>query len=152
MTYIIRQAEIVDLEKLSSFLSKAGLETEGMQQSLDFFLLMEDEYSMELKGVVGIEPLEKIGLLRSMVLSQAKAEEILFLLQQVIKLAKAKEMDQLYCMVNNKNAIQMFHLLGFEEVKEEKIPRSLLESNAVKKLVPVNNPEFMCVSIKNVDK
>ena len=152
MSYTIRQAELIDLEMIKSYLSRARIETDGIKQSLDYFLLMEEKESEELKGIVGIEPLENIGLLRSMVLSQAGVEEILFLLRQVIKLAKEKELEQLYCMVNNENAIQLFRLLGFEEREVEDIPSVLLESNAVKKLVPVNKPEFMFISIKNVDK
>ncbi|HWJ80356.1 MAG TPA: hypothetical protein VNR61_20015 [Niallia sp.] len=152
MSLVIRPMEMIDLERAKVFLSRAGLETEGIDESWNYFLLMEDKDLQELKGTVGIEPLGQIGLLRSMVLSQGRAEDILFLLQQVISLAKKKEMAELYCMVNNKNAVRLFHLLGFKEVKGEDIPTEVKESNYVKKLVPVNNLEFMRFVIEKVDK
>jgi len=152
MSLVIRPMEMIDLERAKVFLSRAGLETEGIDESWNYFLLMEDKDLQELKGTVGIEPLGQIGLLRSMVLSQGRAEDILFLLQQVISLAKKKEMAELYCMVNNKNAVRLIHLLGFKEVKGEDIPTEVKESNYVKKLVPVNNLEFMRFVIEKVDK
>ncbi|KAB7671840.1 hypothetical protein [Bacillus sp. B1-b2] len=152
MTYIIRQAQQVDLERIQSLLTKAGLDVEGIESFIDYFLLMEDEVRDDLEGVVGIEPIENVGLLRSMVLQNAGAEEILFLLQQVIKLAKTKELKELYGMVNSQNAIQLFQLLGFKEIDSNNIPRMVGESKAVRKQIPVNNPIFLQYSLENVDK
>lgn len=151
MSYSIRQAKQEDVERIQVLLTKAGLDVEGMETSIDYFLVMEEELGGELTGVIGIEPIGHLGLLRSMVLQNAGAEEILFLLQQVIKLAKNKELNELYGMVNSKNAIQLFQLLGFKELERYNIPSVIEESKVVRNQAPVHNPVFMQYSLKNVD-
>lgn len=151
MQKTIRQAQPNDLNKIQSFLQKTAIEMCGMEKLLEYYLLVED-VNGKIVGTIGIQPFEKLGLLRSLVLSNARAEEILYLLQQTIKLAKDKELEALYCMLNNKHAIQLFSLLGFKRLEKIALPNVLKKSNTVNNLSTVNNLEFMCYSLKNVDK
>ncbi|HEO8419317.1 hypothetical protein [Niallia sp. FSL W8-0635] len=150
--HIIRQGETGDVEKIASFLNKAGVTVEGLAEWLEYFLLMETEADQALIGTIGIEPFGKVGLLRSMVLSDGTVEDILFLIQQALKLAKEKDMDAIYCSVNNQHSIQLFQLLGFQKIDVDEIPQILKESNAVKSVFTVDNSHFMYIPMNIVDK
>lgn len=150
--HIIRQGETGDVEKIASFLNKAGVSVEGLAEWLEYFLLMETEADQALIGTIGIEPFGKVGLLRSMVLSDGTVEDILFLIQQALKLAKEKDMDAIYCSVNNQHSIQLFQLLGFQKIDVDEIPQILKESNAVKSVFTVDNSHFMYIPMNIVDK
>ncbi len=150
--HIIRQGETGDVEKIASFLNKAGVTVEGLAEWLEYFLLMETEADQALIGTIGIEPFGKVGLLRSMVLSDGTVEDILFLIQQALKLAKEKDMDAIYCSVNNQHSIQLFQLLGFQKIDVDEIPQILKESNAVKSVFTVDNSYFMYIPMNIVDK
>lgn len=150
--HIIRQAEIGDLEKIAAFLTNAEVTVEGLQEWLDYFLLMEAEADQTLIGTIGIEPFGKTGLLRSMVLSKGNVEDILFLIQQALKLAKDKDLDAIYCKVHNPHSMQLFHLLGFQAIEEENIPAAMKESNTVKNVYTVDKSHFMYILMNIVDK
>ncbi|MFT8320444.1 MAG: hypothetical protein ABF649_06015 [Bacillus sp. (in: firmicutes)] len=148
MEKTIRLAEGKDLDKIQAFLG--DLDKSGIEKGVEYYLIVEDNKG-EIIGTSGIQTFEKIGLLRSLVLTNASAEEILYLLQQTIQLAKDKELERLYCMINNKNAIQLFTLLGFKEIVKAELPVVLKTSDVVKNISTVNNPIFMYYSIGNVD-
>ncbi|WP_312096493.1 hypothetical protein [Niallia sp.] len=150
--HIIRQAETIDVEKITSFLTKAEVKVEGLEEWLDHFLLMESEADRMLIGTIGIEPFGKVGLLRSMVLSEGTVEDILFLIQQALKLATEKNMDAVYCSVNNQHSIQLFQILGFQRIEMDDIPQVMKESNAVKSVFAVNKSHFMYIPMNIVDK
>jgi amino-acid N-acetyltransferase len=150
--HIIRQGETGDVEKIASFLNKAGVTVEGLAEWLEYFLLMETEADQTLIGTIGIEPFGKVGLLRSMVLSNGTVEDILFLIQQALKLAKEKDMDAIYCSVNNQHSIQLFQLLGFQKIDGDEIPEVVKESNAVKSVFTVDKSHFMYIPMNIVDK
>lgn len=150
--HIIRQAETGDLEKIASFLNKAKVSVDGLEEWLEYFLLMETENDQALIGTIGIEPFGKVGLLRSMVLSNGTVEDILFLIQQALKLAKEKDIDAIYCSVNNQHSIQFFQLLGFQKMDVDEIPQVLKESNAVKSVFTVDKSYFMYIPMNIVDK
>ncbi|MCB5236268.1 GNAT family N-acetyltransferase [Niallia circulans] len=150
--HIIRQAQTEDVEKINEFLTKAEVTVEGIEAWLNYFLLMEADEDKNLIGTIGIEPFGKIGLLRSMVLSRGTVEDILFLIQQALKLAKDKDVDAIYCRVHNQHSIQLFQLLGFQEIEEVDIPEVLKESNVVKSVYTVDKSHFMYISMNIVDK
>jgi amino-acid N-acetyltransferase len=150
--HIIRQAETTDVEKIADFLNKAEVKVEGLEEWLDYFLLMETEEDQALIGTIGIEPFEKVGLLRSMILSKGTVEDILFLIQQALKLAKEKEMDAIYCSVTNQYSLQLFQLLGFQRIDMDDIPHILKESNGVKSVFTVDKSHFMYIPMNIVDK
>lgn len=150
--HIIRQAETGDLERIAAFLTKAEVTVEGLQEWLEYFLLMETEADQTLTGTIGIEPFGEIGLLRSMVLSKGTVEDILFLIQQALKLAKDKDLETIYCKVHNPHSMQLFHLLGFQAIEDENIPAILKESNTVKSVFTVDKSHFMYIPMNTVDK
>lgn len=150
--HIIRQAETGDLERIAAFLTKAEVTVEGLQEWLEYFLLMETEADQTLTGTIGIEPFGEIGLLRSMVLSKGTVEDILFLIQQALKLAKDKDLETIYCKVHNPHSMQLFHLLGFQAIEDENIPAILKESNPVKSVFTVDKSHFMYIPMNTVDK
>ena len=149
--HIIRQAETGDLETISAFLRKADATVEGLEEWIDYFLLMETEIQ-ELVGTIGIQPFEKAGLFRYMVLSKGAPEDILFLIQQALKLAKEKEMEAVYCMITNHHSIQLFRLLGFQEINKEDVPEVIKKSNGVKSVYTVDKSSFMYIPMNIVDK
>jgi len=147
----VRQAAQGDLEKIKSFLSKTAVDTKDMEKWLSYYLLVEDKAG-ELIGTIGIEPFERVGLLRSLVISNATAEDILYLLQQTIQLAKERQLESLYCMINNKSAIHLFSLLGFQPIRKENMPEEIKKSKAVLNISTVNNLQYMHYYLGNVNK
>ena len=131
---------------------KEEVTVDGLEEWLDHFLLMESEADGMLIGTIGMEPFGKVGLLRSMVLSEGTVEDILFLIQQALKLATEKDMDAVYCSVNNQHSIQLFQLLGFQRIDMDNMPQELKESNAVKSIFTVNKSHFMYIPMNIVDK
>lgn len=151
MQKLVRQATQKDLEKIKSFLSKTAVNTEDIEKWLNYYLLVEDKDG-DLIGMIGIEPFEKVGLLRSLVIANATAEDILYLLQQTIQLAKDRQLESLYCMINNKSAIHLFSLLGFQTIRKEKMPEEIKKSKSVTNISTVNNLQYMYYHIGDVNK
>lgn len=147
----VRQAMQEDLEKIQTFLAKTAVDTEDIEKWLNYYLLVEDRNG-DLIGTIGIEPFEKVGLLRSLVIANATAEDILYLLQQTIQLAKERQLESLYCMINNKSAIHLFSLLGFRTIRKEKMPEEIKTSKSVANIWTVNNLQYMYYHIENVNK
>ncbi|MCA1055097.1 hypothetical protein LCM10_08870 [Rossellomorea aquimaris] len=115
MTKRIRQATQEDIYKVIGFLVKAGLSTEGVKGTIDCFLVVEDE-DENLIGTLGIEMRGTTGLLRSLVVTpQFDSEEIFTLFQEIFKLAKSKELTQLYLITNRKASLNFFEVLGFQQ-------------------------------------
>ncbi|MDL0437415.1 MULTISPECIES: hypothetical protein [unclassified Niallia] len=151
MEHIVRKANREDLESLKDFMGTTEVKLHDLESWIDFCLLASDAESGMLKGTIGIQPFADSGLLRALVLKEGSAEEILFLLQQAIKLAKEKNLGMLYCVVNNKNASNLFYLLGFKEINVEDLPVDVRESSTVNAMKVVNNSKIMYYSISNVD-
>ena len=68
MDMVIRRAKAEDLSKLISFLGQAKVGTNGVEKTIDCFLMIEDEMG-NLQATIGIEPLGQVGLIRSLVMS-----------------------------------------------------------------------------------
>ncbi|MBS4190078.1 hypothetical protein KHA94_07655 [Bacillus sp. FJAT-49705] len=146
MEAIIKCAGSEDLSRLELFLQKANLSTEGIQKSIDYFLIMENKMT-EMKATIGIEPIGKIGLLRSLAITKGSSEKELFLLfEQILKLAKDKQLETLYLASNKKNSLEFFRLLGFVQETSD-LPAALHESEHVKHILTVDNSYFLKLSI-----
>ncbi|MGD6959241.1 GNAT family N-acetyltransferase [Rossellomorea aquimaris] len=118
MLKVIRQATQEDIHEVVAFLMKAGLSIEGIKNSIDCFLVVEDSDN-QLIGTLGIEAQEKIGLLRSLVVTSSfESEELFALFQEILKLAKEKELTRLYLISNRKASLNFFDLLGFQQENE----------------------------------
>ena len=68
MGIVIRIATEKDLLPIQHLLAKASLSERGIEQNIENFLVVEDP-DKKIIGTVGIEPIGKDGLLRSLVMA-----------------------------------------------------------------------------------
>lgn len=114
----IRFATEQDILSLQSFLKKADLQTDGVEKLYDHFLLQENEEG-KMTATVGLEPMERSGLLRSLVLTPATTENDLFaLFEGAFQLAQQKGMETVYLVSNRRSTSTLFQVLGFQEMEE----------------------------------
>ncbi|KAB2336498.1 hypothetical protein F7731_08970 [Cytobacillus depressus] len=147
MADFIRYAGADDRERLTIFLDQAKLNTDGLEHSIDYFLIMENE-EREVRATLGIEPLGKVGLLRSLVMTKEMSENDLFILfEQILRLAREKQLQSLYLSSNKRASIAFFQMLGFEEVDKKSLPEELYVSDHVKHILTVDNSFFLKLSI-----
>lgn len=144
MQAMLRCANKQDVNKLKDFLAEAKLGIDGVsEQSVGYFLLLENE-SGQIKGTLGIEPFGEAGLLRSLAIAPGMAEkEILMLFNQMLILAKEKDMTTLILATNKEGAVPFFEMLGFERSSREYLPPDLAESIHVQHIVNVDNSIFL---------
>ncbi|TKC16916.1 GNAT family N-acetyltransferase [Robertmurraya kyonggiensis] len=148
MAMMVRYAQNGDTKKLISFLQGANLGTEGIENLVDYFLIMEDEKGW-VQATLGIEPLGKIGLLRSFATTtQIGENELLFIFEQMLKLAKEKGIEKLYLATNRSSSLSFFTLLGFQREEKENLPQELIESDHVNHIRTVDNSVFMVLNLQ----
>jgi N-acetylglutamate synthase-like GNAT family acetyltransferase len=143
METMIRMATEQDLDNLVNFLEKANLGTEGVKETVEYFLLMEDEIG-SLRATLGVEPFGENGLLRSLVISAGmKENEILTLFEQILRLTKEKDMKNLFLATNKHTSVPFFEMLGFSTIEEEDLPEDLYQSEHIKNILTVDNSVFL---------
>jgi N-acetylglutamate synthase-like GNAT family acetyltransferase len=143
MTWKIRSANKEDLSRLEAFLTEAGVGTEGLNESIENFSLMENVEG-ELKACLGVEPVEKAGLLRSFVVSPQIAQpDLMLLFKRAFLTAKNKELEALYLVTNKMSAVSFFGSLGFEMVNQSDLPEALLQKSHIKQVLTVDNSAIM---------
>jgi N-acetylglutamate synthase-like GNAT family acetyltransferase len=143
MLKMIRQAVKEDLGSIVEMLEKAGLSTEGVEEAIESFLVVEDGKE-NLIGTLGVEIQNRTGLLRSLVITKELGGDDLFsLFQEVLKLSKERGLEKLFLISNRKASVDFFHLLGFAEAKEGDV-EDLAEFTHAQKLSTVDE----CVVMK----
>ncbi|MGG3888486.1 hypothetical protein [Metabacillus fastidiosus] len=143
MFYQLKVAEEKDLNKLTAFANKAGVNSEGFPELIDQFILMEDG-NHELVACVGIEPVNEDGILRSLVVSdKLKQAHILTLFQSAQTLSRQKGMKYLYLITNNKASIDFLIMMGFEEISTEEVPVHLLNTEHMRSCLVENDKIVM---------
>jgi N-acetylglutamate synthase-like GNAT family acetyltransferase len=143
METMIRMATEQDLDNLVNFLEKANLGTEGVKETVEYFLLMEDEIG-SLRATLGVEPFGENGLLRSLVISAGmKENEILTLFEQILRLTKEKDMKNLFLATNKHTSVPFFEMLGFSTIEEDELPEDLYQSEHIKNILTVDNSVFL---------
>ena len=136
---MIRKAVPSDLPTIRTFIEKTELD---FVQEL-IFILVEDE-QRELIGVVGIQEIQNIGLLRSLVLvPHFPVEKIVTFLESILQIAHKNNYKSLYLATNNKGSIRLFQLLGFMEIEQQELPLELKLSTAVEAFVEKSDILFM---------
>lgn len=145
---MIRRANSEDLAGLKAFLSRAGLETEGLtEEAAGSFLLLENE-DQTWRGTLGIEPVHENGLLRSLVVAPGQVEEdILLLFQQALLLAKEQKLQHLFLATTRNSAVPLFQILGFQEISKNELPEELLQTTHIKHIWNVDNLIFFKFSL-----
>lgn len=143
MTWQIKSANKEDLPRLEAFLTEAGVSAEGLNESIENFSLMENMEG-ELKACLGVEPVERAGLLRSFVVSPQIAQpDLMLLFKRAFLTAKKQELEALYLVTNKMSAVSFFGSLGFEMVNKTDLPEALLEKNHLKQVLTVDNSAIM---------
>lgn len=123
----IRPAVIDDLSRVSDFLTKNGLPTNGVDRCIGNFMVAQDKKDSWV-GVAGLELYGKSGLLRSVAvderfrgMGQGRA-----LVDAVLRSAKAKGIETVYLLTDNAEAY--FGGLGFEVVDRTDIDEAVKAS------------------------
>lgn len=147
METIIRSARDEDAKMLIAFLQKARLGTEGVEESIEYFLFLEDDKG-GIHATLGIEPLGRVGLLRSLVITERATEkDVLMIFEQMLKLSKEKQLYKLYLATNKETSLPFFSMLGFEREDKECLPEELLVSPHMKHILNVDNSLFLALTI-----
>ncbi|WP_456277432.1 GNAT family N-acetyltransferase [Bacillus sp. AK128] len=142
-TTIIRTAEPKDLGEMMSFLGQAQVSTKGLAEQIDHFIVMED-LDGNLLGTLGIQRVEQEGLLRSLVISpKAEQTTILDMFQQILKLAKEKELKRLYLATNKIVSIEFFTLLGFKQKDKLELPNYIVETEHLQETLHLDETVIM---------
>ena len=143
METMVRCAQAEDVTKLVNFLEKANLGTDGVKEAVDYFLLLEDDAG-NIQATLGIEPHGPVGLLRSLAItSSASEKELLLIFEQMLLLARDKQMESLYLATNKKGSVQFFEMMGFQKVKQEQLHEKIFDSAHVQHILTVGNSLFM---------
>jgi N-acetylglutamate synthase-like GNAT family acetyltransferase len=149
MNAVVRCANRKDMNDLISFLVRANVGTDGIEQLIENFLIMEDE-SGHIKATMGIEPYGDVGLLRSLVMAPTVSERQLFILfKQMLHLAEEKEINEVFLATNKQGAVMLVEFLGFQRVVSDEIPKRLLQSEHIQHILTVDNSVFLKLSTKS---
>lgn len=145
----IRQAEKQDIKKLESFLVEANLSCDGLEDSIEYYSLLETKNGA-LKACIGIEPVAGVGLLRSFVLSPATTQvQIMLLFDRVIRIAESGKLRALYLVTDKQPAMAFFNKVGFEQVDD--YPMELNQHSHFQQVVNVDNSIVMEMLVGVVD-
>lgn len=143
----IRIANTEDINNINQFLGQADVSTAGINQIIDHFIVMEDD-EKNILATLGIERLERDGLLRSLVITPVLGQtQVLSLFKSVLSLAKSKELEHLYLATNIESSIPFFELLGFIKVEMRELPTHLQSSDHITQLKQSTEPMFMVANI-----
>ena len=146
MLYQLKVAERKDLRKLTAFVEKAGVNSDGFEGLIDYFVIMEND-EHEVVACIGVEPMDEHGLLRSLVVSdKLKQAHILTLFQSIQTVAEQKGMKQLFLVTNKEASVQFLALMGFKEVARASIPEHLLTLEHMRVSLEETNAKIMAKS------
>ncbi|QGQ48355.1 GNAT family N-acetyltransferase [Metabacillus sediminilitoris] len=146
MFYQLKIAEEKDLGKLSGFVEKAGVSSEGFESLIDYFVMMENGEN-EIVACIGVEPNNENGLLRSLVVSdKLKQAHILTLFQSIQTLAEQKGIKNLFLVTNKEASVQFLSLMGFKEIERIAIPNQLLTLEHIRGSLEDENAKIMVKS------
>ncbi|RXJ02712.1 hypothetical protein DS745_05205 [Anaerobacillus alkaliphilus] len=127
MGIVIRIATEKDLLPIQHLLAKANLSERGIEQNIDNFLVVEDP-DKKVIGTVGIEPIGKDGLLRSLVMASESwnAKVGLDFIELAVSYGKQKGYEKLYLLTNS--SLPFFEYIGFRILEEQDVPGHLKDT------------------------
>jgi len=127
MGIVIRIASENDLLPIQLLLAKAGLSKLGIEQNIDNFLVACAP-DKQIIGTVGIEPLGKDGLLRSLVLRSESwnAKIGLNFIELAVAYGKQKGYQTLYILTNS--SASFFEDIGFQVIADTELPEHVKRS------------------------
>ncbi|MFC3886406.1 GNAT family N-acetyltransferase [Bacillus songklensis] len=131
MEKIVRLATKNDVDSVKAFLQKVDIEISGLEDYIEYFVLMEDD-QQNLLATVGFQPIDGDGLLRSLVVTPSlKERDILVLFQAIMTVAEEKGMRHLYLATNKTASISFFELLKFREILYNQLPSCIREGSYI---------------------
>ncbi|MDQ0162623.1 GNAT family N-acetyltransferase [Bacillus alveayuensis] len=143
MFYSLRMAERKDLEVMKQFVGKAGISTEGFEQIIDQFVLLESD-EQNIVGCLGMELIGQDGLLRSLVISdQLNQAHLAALLKSIDALKERKKVRSVYLMTNKQTSIEFLEILGFRQINVDQLPEHLSNCQHVKQTLQSDHATFM---------
>ncbi|MBO8172027.1 MAG: GNAT family N-acetyltransferase [Bacillaceae bacterium] len=143
MSIVVRLATQDDLETIRGLLRKGRLNTEGIDEHLDHFLVVEDVNHQKIVGTAGMEIWGKHGLLRSLAMASESwnARVGLELVRIMLNFARKKQVQDLYLITAS--SYEFFQNLGFQPIGLEQVPDSLKTSSHFKQY----QPEWMRIMV-----
>jgi amino-acid N-acetyltransferase len=130
-------ASAKDEKQIKGLLAASGLEHQDIGPShLQHFLIVNDESTLTLYGVVGLELKDNVGLLRSLAVAEAYRRQGLAT-RLVIKIeayARSKKIDSLYLLTLT--AEDFFSARGYHKTDRGSAPPALQETTEFKSLCP----------------
>ena len=143
MSEVVRFAKREDTVRVVNYLNDAGLGTEGVAEAIDYFLIMENA-DRKVTATIGIEPINKLGLLRSLAISSDLNQEmLLYLFNQALLLATEKSLTNLLLATNKPESVAFFQTLGFRLINKADLPQTLMRHSHVQHILGVDNSVFM---------
>ncbi|MFY4775255.1 hypothetical protein [Metabacillus sp. RGM 3146] len=131
MFYQLRMAEMKDLNKLKAFMEKAGVITAGVDETVDCFMIMEDDKE-DIVASLGLERFQEDGLLRALVVSEKLDQaHILSLFKSAGALGKKLAVTKLFLITNKQSSMDFLRFAGFEAF-DGSVPEHLMKSEHVR--------------------
>jgi amino-acid N-acetyltransferase len=130
-------ASAKDEKQIKRLLAASGLEHQDIRPShLQHFLIVTDESTLTLCGVVGLEIKGNIGLLRSLAVAGAYRRQGLAtqLVPKIEAYARSKNIDSLYLLTMT--AEDFFSARGYHKTDRASAPPALQETTEFKSLCP----------------
>jgi amino-acid N-acetyltransferase len=125
-----------DLPKIKQLLSDASLPSQDIDQHISHFIIAEK--SGELIGVIGLELIGKVALLRSAAVVNSERGTGLGkeLVAKIKSYAQLNNVEQLYLLTTT--ASGFFQKLGFERIDREQVPQAIKNTAEFKSICPVS--------------
>jgi len=130
-------ASIEDEEQIRQILEASGLNHQDISSSqLQHFLVIKDDNSSALAGVVGLEPKSDVGLLRSLAVAKAYRRQGLGseLIRKIEEYARSQQIAVLYLLTLTADGF--FAKRGYQIADRESTPPALQETTEFKSLCP----------------
>ncbi|WP_223701035.1 GNAT family N-acetyltransferase [Sutcliffiella deserti] len=139
----LRSATKEDHWAMQVFLRQANISTMGLEDKIENFIILEEE-EQGICGTIGIEKIERDGLLRSLVIGPSVNQmHLLQMFEHTQQHARRKELDRLYLVTNKQDYIQFFELLGFHPQEVHNVPTEITESEHLKETMEQHTCTFM---------
>jgi amino-acid N-acetyltransferase len=130
-------ASIEDEKKIKEVLAAGGLDHEDITPShLQHFLVLKDDPSSTLTGMVGLEIRNNMALLRSLAVIEPRRNKGLAtqLVREIEKYARSQQVDTLYLLTLT--AERFFAKQGYRKTDRKSAPDAIQETTEFNSLCP----------------
>lgn len=142
MFYSLRLATKNDRQKIKSFVGQAGLSTEGIETTIQHFMILEHENT--IVGCIGIEIIEQDALLRAFVASkEVQQAHLITLLESIDILAERENIRNVYLVTSDGASLEFLELVGFHAIDVDRVPLHIGTNPHVKKAINNDSTRVM---------